>query len=116
MPSVRVDFRACFTRRDQAASALKEQRYQIRRILDSKVAIEQATHLYQNRTGQAQLNTVAKGPSTSSGNAYICAIEMNVPYAIYLDARGFTRIRELARIARDEIRAYLEGVRAKLSK
>ena len=113
MAGVKVSISGNMVRAPGAVREMRrEQRAKIQEICERKVAEEQATHAYTNRTGAAQESTAVTGKI--DGDRFELKIGMGVKYAVFLDAAGLTNIREKAAEARVEIREYLRETAARV--
>lgn len=110
-----VDLGSLEARTAEAVASLREiQPAQMKATLDAAAAEERASHAYQNRTGDAEASTQA-GPLQSTGDVVFCILEMGVDYAVFLDVRGLTGIRDAAEGAAEELGYYFEGERDRLA-
>lgn len=100
-----VDIEALLERNEAAAESLRAQPAGMRRIVAAAATEERRTHGYQNRTGDAQRSTKAS-PLQKSGDESFCTLEIGVDYAVYLNARGLTRIDEIAQTTDIQVQAY----------
>lgn len=91
-----------------ARSLREEQPAEMKRILDAACAEDAAGHAYLNRTGDAEAATAAS-EIMQIGDDVIVQAGMDVPYASYLDRRGFTEIVPLLEGAATELEYYFDG-------
>ena len=68
----------------------------MKRILDQKAAIERKTHVYNNITFRLENSTFALGPLPDVTDGAHVEFGARMEYASFVDARGRTRIRDLA--------------------
>jgi hypothetical protein len=112
---VLVSLGSVLARTEAAGRSLRlEQPAAMKALLESKAALERGTHLYRNRTGNAERSTQS-GDLAVGADDVRCDLMMGVRYAIYLDARRLTRIVPLAEEARGELLAYFEAERDRLA-
>jgi len=75
--------------------------------LVKQAGLARANHLYQNRTRRLQQSTFAMGPVTYGTDATVSEFGARMPYAGYVEARGFQDIAGHAKAAEADITATL---------
>lgn len=82
---------------------------QMKRLLDQKAKQERREDRYQNRTGDLRSHTAAS-EIISSGDSDMVELRADMPYAVYVNARGLMRIDDLAAEAETELEYLFEGL------
>lgn len=84
------------------------------KVTEQEIRKEKRGHPYQNRTGNMERTTVATvhGATPDGG---VCTMQIGVPYASYVNERGFSLIDRVAAEADRRHREYLEEVAAEIA-
>ena len=90
-----------------AVAGLRRAPMLIFRRLQKEAQLARSHHRYQNRTRRLQQSTFAMGPVTAGNDATVTEFGARMPYAGYVEARGFQDLAKHARDADADIRNML---------
>jgi len=82
---------------------------EMHRIASDAATEEQRGHTYQNRTGDLERSTKATAPETSSDETRVDLVA-EMPYASYVNTRGYMVIDEAADHAATEMEFFFDGM------
>ncbi len=105
---VEVDLSQLHAEHRRAVKALERVGPDMKRALDRAAREERSTHAYTNRTYRMQGSTFASGPFGGGNQPVVVEFGARATYASFLDARGLTRVRELAVEVGEEIGYHFE--------
>ncbi len=103
-----VDLSSMLAEHRRALKALAAIGPDMKRALDRAAMEEKRTHAYHNRTGYLQGSTFAAGPYGGGNQPVVVEFGARMPYASFVDARGLTRVRELAGEVEQELGYHFE--------
>ncbi len=107
-----VDLSSLLAEQRRAIKALGQIGPDMKRALDRAAAEERRTHAYHNRTFRMQGSTFASGPFGGGNQPVVVEFGARALYASFLDARGLTRVHELAGEVEQELGYHFETVAA----
>jgi len=80
----------------------------LRHAAENAANYEKQNHTYTNRTGNLEAST--KGIVTKSGDEFEVSLVMEMEYASYVVARGFSQIDIAAKMMESDIENYLSRI------